>query len=1318
MMLLTQYLLKTDLFKKFQSMLKIEDYSLTNILHSFCLESDFHIYNEINCPIYQAGDLATHFYLVLKGKVSLHKPVEEKRLMSQLEYLDYLKTEIQGKDKFILEKIIYSNNNFISVNKFEEITEIKNILIREGTQDLKHNFSLYQMKKIAELGVFKEFGNKDLENIDSGIKGLENKFTKRTETIITETEKTILLAIDKSIYIEKIFKELNNYKTKETKFLNDNFFLNDISRFNFGKIFQYFKYHEFKKGDVIISEKNNKDNHFYFLREGILDITINMSLIELIKLIKNLISRQENLMNDFSDDIDLDMKSQPENHIEEFKKKKNLHLFRLTTSDCIGLEQIYYKKNDLYNVTVNSETAKLYSLSIDDLKKILLLNKRSYNNFNIYIQIKMKNLIKRLINCKYMIIKKIDTDGIHNIQRSMNSLSNIYSNSNIFLSKLQNTNFKINKENLSYYNNQNINFEKKDKIDNDILRAKTSHKNYTENNNIYNNLKEQKFSSSEKKNILNNPNNKNKNKLNLNNPKNLSDANLIDNNNPNKKRNYTAKIFKKRKDLGEIKKYKIIEDEEGLNIFYKNHKSVRDLSKQNDKLFTLLNSGNNYKIPKIEKIIDEEVEKKNKPLSELRKEKINNKIKKNEDNTSEKKLDNNINKTIITNKKIDTSSNLNLNSEQKNILSLEKNVKDKFKIDSDFKMKTTNYYNEKNLLESPKNKNFQPVNCDDLLNYNYNFNEIYGNPILSPSYSINNHKNFKNLENILKNERLDIIISKTKNNNYIKYNKKFDFGFNYNYDNFINNNNSFGNHYINDSNNIIESPINIFNFSIKGFNKPLNLIDFSSNNIKKYTLKNRNPENHNPNSNIIINTNNGKESENIKKIESKSSSNLNKIEVLENLNLEENLEFQANKVIKNNQEIKIFEENKDNEKLMKIYNEDLSLDLLNSNDQNNNFNKENIDENVKLSLNGNQVNKQEHNKAFDTNTKNENSSNLKIQTKSDLDVNYLEAFKRIDSLDRSNNIKVLRPVSLKNSEKYRNYDSVNNTTNQSNLENITNFHFNSNNNEFMSSKKNQETQGIASILQTPKSENINQFNQTVQFLINNKNNKVDKEILTNITNSNKLINFQNHNLTNNPIINANNKITKEKIIATNNVFNYNYNVESFNNYKNNEMIANKYKKKDKYSNLNFSNSILNNKIMTNFNNDFKVINNSNKVEIRKIDCNPKNLNIKNKLNFEIETNLPDLMTSKISNGPDLKKINDLNSQRFGLSTVKVNKNNFLNTSEKFNNQDKFKYYNTLSFKNGKKENTHNNLGNTNLKINADNKHLNNALEVKKISAKI
>ena len=66
--------------------MKIDKQNFINILLSVCIASDLQQHKSTSISsVFEIGELESKWYIILKGKVSVFKPYEEKKQMTQLE---------------------------------------------------------------------------------------------------------------------------------------------------------------------------------------------------------------------------------------------------------------------------------------------------------------------------------------------------------------------------------------------------------------------------------------------------------------------------------------------------------------------------------------------------------------------------------------------------------------------------------------------------------------------------------------------------------------------------------------------------------------------------------------------------------------------------------------------------------------------------------------------------------------------------------------------------------------------------------------------------------------------------------------------------------------------------------------------------------------------------------------------------------------------------------------------------------------------------------------------------------------------------------
>ena len=623
--------------------------------------------------------------------------------------------------------------------------------------------------------------------------------------------------------------------------------------------------------------------------------------------------------------------------------------------------------------------------------------------------------------------------------------------------------------------------------------------------------------------------------------------------------------------------------------------------------------------------------------------------------------------------------------------------------------------------------------------------------MLSPTFSLNSNKNFKNIENMLKNEHLNIIVSKIKNLNHMNRTKKFDFGFKYDYNNFINTN-SFSNFYMADPKNILESPMNIYNVSNNNVVNSINYMDFSSsslNNTRKHTLR-RVFDNYNKYQDLISSLANKKENDNLNIKVSPEKVTKNEV-IFHNKASYVNLDLKECEIIdKIGDEIQSkIENHQENLNKKSNDNDDLNMEIINVNPEKDELQPISIENFINEAKDQNMISDKENKAAYYINIKDNNDEEESIhkikQTQTYLN-NYdandpseknqeihipemnlkkdkneaaIINIARNDSSSDLKKLKLIRPVSVFNAGKRYNNYSVNNTTNQSNIENFTEMNFISNQNQFLLTKNNIiEEKADSKIQNIKKDDNINtdlnqNFSAETYSMLNKNSNKIDREINAHLDGSNKLISIKIKQVQD-EIKNLNKKDSKKK--TTDSLF----------NYKNNKAIAeNNVTRKTKSSGINFSNSILNKITTTNYNSSSNDVNgkatninnnpNHNYNQVKIISINSPIYNAKlNCYENTDSSNFP-RFNSNSKSIPDINKTYELNFIRLGLKTVKTKIPFYQNVAEK-NFNEKFKVVNlSNTCNNGLKRNYNISIGD---RIDSSRKNLRNAIDVKKISANI
>ena len=262
----------------------------------------------------------------------------------------------------------------------------------------RHKVKLMKYVKYdANIEPYSLFGNFELINIEA----------KRDFTTRCETEKCIVLCINKKSYSSAIYSAQKEKREKEIELIHSCHLFKNISKRYFKrKIYSTFQINNFFK-DNILFRQNEKLNHFIFIKEGIIELSLqNMSFVEFHRLIKvvreTLIKKAKecriNLKELFDFNMKVDSKSNYNmNTIREILNQKQTFLFQRNEKGIFGDYELFFGLPALLTGTVISDKCLLYMYDYDNYKNLtydtyLLGESLKHNSFN-----KLKSLLKRMI---------------------------------------------------------------------------------------------------------------------------------------------------------------------------------------------------------------------------------------------------------------------------------------------------------------------------------------------------------------------------------------------------------------------------------------------------------------------------------------------------------------------------------------------------------------------------------------------------------------------------------------------------------------------------------------------------------------------------------------------------------------------------------------------------------------------------------------------------------------------------------------------------------------------------------------------------------
>ena len=262
----------------------------------------------------------------------------------------------------------------------------------------KHKVKLMKYVKYdANFEPYSLFGNFELINTEA----------KRDLTVRCETEKCIVLAIDKKSYSSAIYAAQKEKRDKEIELIHSCYLFKNISKRYFKrKIYSTFQINYFFK-DNLLFRQSEKLTHFIFIKEGTIELSLqNMSFVEFHHLIKavreTLIKKAKDCKMNLKDIFDFNTKVDSKsnfnmNTIRGILNQKQNFLFQRNEKGIFGDYELYFGLPALLTGTVISDKCLLYVYEYENYNNLtydtyLLGESLKHNSFN-----KLKSLLKRMI---------------------------------------------------------------------------------------------------------------------------------------------------------------------------------------------------------------------------------------------------------------------------------------------------------------------------------------------------------------------------------------------------------------------------------------------------------------------------------------------------------------------------------------------------------------------------------------------------------------------------------------------------------------------------------------------------------------------------------------------------------------------------------------------------------------------------------------------------------------------------------------------------------------------------------------------------------
>lgn len=420
------------------------------ILAPLCTYASF----KANQPLFSIGDKVKKAYILINGTIKLTKPEMINKTIPPYEYYTIINGYIEDGHNYLFGKTIEANQSIYPIDK-EDVNELNLILFKKVITSLDidnaNDFEEYAEKlmlqfkvtrnqldlssndlitqsiiaiKLAHISMNKI--NKNAYLIDNKIKreikicvyhdyiintpgSLIAKNDINSDNIYKEKAVSVtqseLMAIPYELYSTNILSERKKVVDREVSFFIKHFFFQSIYKKKFAKSYlDLFTYKVYKKDEIVIHE-NSKSEEILFIKQGMIKLSMNKSIIEVQALIHYIecMVRSESKDDDYPNIV-----SNPKDNCDQYKSRRMINLYDIDEKEMLLSEFCFYGINSIYTAKVISQNAIVYRLSLIDLIKIIQEEPKVYKAFEYNSVYKMKMLKMRMIKFNSLIISKID----------------------------------------------------------------------------------------------------------------------------------------------------------------------------------------------------------------------------------------------------------------------------------------------------------------------------------------------------------------------------------------------------------------------------------------------------------------------------------------------------------------------------------------------------------------------------------------------------------------------------------------------------------------------------------------------------------------------------------------------------------------------------------------------------------------------------------------------------------------------------------------------------------------------------------------------
>ena len=353
------------------------------------------------------------FFICLLAKIKLSNMINTNFYNIFSEDLEQMITDCKNDPKVNLQNFDYDKERKNDDIYIKNIINDLNKKIPKVPKDLMDKYYTILTNNDDNFYTFKRYNFKKVRELKDGDFLGENTIDKnaKRKASVFALEETHLCYIDYDLYSEIINKFKEKLRDKEAKFLKESFYFSRISLQYFIKnYFSDFSYQELTHGNNILMENQSFEN-LYFLKEGIIEIYSNKSIIGLINLIKILSQK----LKKSGEEIKNELLNISNNLYLYGKINKNYtlsttsRLLIIANNDIIGIESWITSYPYFYNCKVISDKAKFYRISAKKIDELLTDIKETkdqlLNDSNKRLELLCKRIIK-IINTRIQYYNK------------------------------------------------------------------------------------------------------------------------------------------------------------------------------------------------------------------------------------------------------------------------------------------------------------------------------------------------------------------------------------------------------------------------------------------------------------------------------------------------------------------------------------------------------------------------------------------------------------------------------------------------------------------------------------------------------------------------------------------------------------------------------------------------------------------------------------------------------------------------------------------------------------------------------------------------